>query len=369
MKTISSLLPYLTLVSLAACSATTDMSELTGGESGDPSADSCDPGVESDCTQDARGRWRRRQDAGVTTTADSGVSAPPPVVVADSGAAPPPAVADSGTTTTTTPPSSTEFPTPDTTGYKHTGVTLTTYTGPSNITVAGTVIDSKQINTCLTISAPNVTIKRSKIACSGSYGLQQTDYNGANSGLLVEDTEITSTSNTALVDRAVALTNGATLRRAYIHGTQRGIALGDNTTIVDSYAGDNFNLTDAHCTAIATWGGTKHVIVRNNTLKAKYNASSAMSFYPENPWGGNEDFVIDHNLLATDGGYTVYLGNGSGEQPNTNFTFTNNHFSTEYEAKGGLYGPVASWSAGATGNVWSGNVWHDGAMKGLPVNP
>ena len=163
MKSISLLVPYLTLVSLAACSATTDMSELSGGESGDPSAEACDPAMESDCTQDARGRWRRRQDAGVTSSPDSGVSAPPPVVVAASGVAPPPAVVDSGTTTMP-PASSAEFPTPETTGYKHTGVTLTTYTGPSTITVAGTVIDAKQITTCLTISAPNVTIKRSRIA-------------------------------------------------------------------------------------------------------------------------------------------------------------------------------------------------------------
>lgn len=83
--------------SLAACGAA-DSSDLTGGEAVDSASDvPCDPALDSDCTQDARGRWRRRRtDAGVTSTADSGVSTPPPVVVADSGVTPPPAPADSG---------------------------------------------------------------------------------------------------------------------------------------------------------------------------------------------------------------------------------------------------------------------------------
>jgi hypothetical protein len=271
--------------------------------------------------------------------------------------------------TTTAPPPATGFPTPATTGYKRTGVTLTPYTGPSTITTAGTVIDSKSITTCLRIAAPKVTIKRSLIKCSGDYGIIQSDYSGKNAGLLVEDTEITSTSQTSNVDRAVATANGATIRRVYIHGTQRGISVDNNTVVEGSYIGDNYNITDAHTTGIVSWGGVSHVVIRNNTVKARYNATSAISFYPEQPWGGNDDFIIDHNLLATDGSYAAYLGGGTGDALNTNFRFTNNHFSTEYEPLGGIYGPVVSWHPEAPGAVWSGHVWHDGPKAGQPDPP
>lgn len=251
------------------------------------------------------------------------------------------------------------FPGPSNTGWAPTGVSLSAYTGPAIITTAGTVIDSKDITKCLTVQASNVTIKRSRIRCNGAYGIIQ----NSGSNLLVEDVEITSTSTGSLVDRAFAFGNGGgILRRAYIHDTQRGIAVGSNSTIEYSYVGDNTNNTDAHSSAIMTSGGSDHVIVRFNTLQTlpNTNASSAISFYPENWAGGaNNDFLIEGNLLNSGGYYAVYLGHTPPEeQPNTNFRFINNRFGTLYFKNCGESGPVASWSS-VSSNVWSGNTWYD----------
>jgi hypothetical protein len=264
------------------------------------------------------------------------------------------------TTTTTakpTPPPS-GFPTPATTGWTPTGVTLTPYTGSGSLNQAGTTIDGKDISTCLDITAPNVHITRSRIRCAGDFGVNQ---HGNASGMVLQDVEITSGSG--ILDRAVLITDGATLNRVYIHNMQRGVMVGDNVTVTSSYIGDNANGTDAHTTALASIGGSHHVVAQNNTLQTapNTNASSAMSVYPEVAFGGaNDDWLIDNNLFNTDGGYCVYLGYSpqDGESPNTNFRFTNNHFGTLYDVNCGMYGPVASWSNVAS-NTWSNNTWYD----------
>src|SRR4051812_31755406 len=53
-----------------------------------------------------------------------------------------------------------DFPSAATTGWRHTGVTLTPYRGPDEVTRAGTVIDGKDIG-CIWIRAQNVVIVRS----------------------------------------------------------------------------------------------------------------------------------------------------------------------------------------------------------------
>jgi hypothetical protein len=273
-------------------------------------------------------------------------------------------------TTPSAPPSG--FPTPATTGWQPTGVSLTAYTGPTNITTPGTVIDSKDITSCLRISARNVTIKRSRITCSGDFAILQPDNNTP--GLVVEDTEIRSTSRSSRVDWGLATWgNGATLSRLYVHDTQRGWALGSNTVLQDSYIGQNYNPTENHAQAILSSGGSQHVVIRNNTLRCEENqfCTSAISIFPELWAGGaNDDFLIDGNLLAG-GSYCAYLGHtpSGGESPNTNMRFVNNRFDTSIYSGCGSYGPLASWSTGATGNLWSNNTWNGGTKSGQPVNP
>ncbi|MFO0671179.1 MAG: right-handed parallel beta-helix repeat-containing protein [Polyangiaceae bacterium] len=289
-----------------------------------------------------------------TTIEDAGARSPP---APDAGGPPP---YDAGAAA----PLDGRYVSPANTGWMPTGALLSPYTGPSNVIAAGTVIDGKDVSTCLTISAPNVTIKRSRIRCSGDYALYQ---GGGAQGLLVEDVEITSASTAGAgeqssVDRAMLFTDGATVRRAYVHGTRRGVALGDNTTIEASYIGDNVNNTAAHSSAVAAWGGTKNVVLRNNNLSTAPNtmASSAASFYPES--GPNVGFTIVGNLFDTDGGYAMYVGYtpSAGESPNTSFQITDNWFGVRYHPECGSYGPVTNANDGlqAGGGTWQRNRWY-----------
>jgi hypothetical protein len=184
--------------------------------------------------------------------------------------------------------------------------------------------------------------------------------------MLLEDIEVTSTSLTDVnlsVDRAIDFSGwGGTLRRGYLHGTRRGIDVGSNSITEYTYMGDNVNPGDDHASAIKTNGGSRHVIIRYNTLQTApgTNASSSISFYPEVRNGGsNDDFLVEGNLLNAGAYYCVYAGyTPPEEQPNTNFRFLNNRFGTLYGANCGREGPVASWSVHPS-NVWSGNTWYD----------
>lgn len=244
-----------------------------------------------------------------------------------------------------------EFPTAATTGWEHTGVTLTAYTGPTTITTAGTVIDSKEITSCIVVLAPNVTIKRSRIRCSGDKGIDQKSSGGSGTNLLIEDTTVTSS------DRAIQIEVGqATIRRVKIIDTLRGIWLGSNTTVEDTYIyAVSTGSPDSHSSGIVSHNPISNLIIRNNTIKATRGATAALAIEATN--GRSSYWTVDHNLFATDANWCVYWDA-------TNIKSTNNQYSTEFAPNCGVSGPNAFWNDSFPGMVWSNNTWYDGPNKG-----
>lgn len=289
------------------------------------------------------------------------------------------------------------FPTTSCTGWQHTGVTLSAYTGPTTISSAGTVIDSKDITDCIRVSANNVTIKRSRIRCTGgpesstTYGLT---INGGVSGFVGEDLEIMSTvapSNCTtgdpnLITRPVMAdgTEGIRFTRLYAHNMRSGfwISGSNNTVIEESYITTDCNPdphgTGAdwqHSTAIADLGGATNATIRHNVVdNGAENASSAMSLYPQ--YGPNDNFLITQNLFNSRAYYCAYFGyTPPGESPNTRFTVTSNVWGTKYNQECGMSAPVIYSNFNLTlfntaypqgwGNVWSGNTWKNGTPYNL----
>ena len=262
------------------------------------------------------------------------------------------------------------YPTRETTGCHHPGVTLTAYAGPTTISVDNTVIDAKLISESLHVVANNVTIKRSTIVFAGAYGIQ---VDGAN--CLIEDVEITvPAANLGDSGRAVSGT-GFTCRRICVHDMPRGVGIwGDGTSsspavlIEDSYIDDLRAETSDHTTAIATWGGGNNVTIRHNTLGngppggAPTGIVSAYQDFGPNGWDPpgwpNDNWkVTDNYFSGTTGGYDFTVGNSAGYAPNTNFQFGNNLFGDIYEAKGGQYGIFGAWSDQPTNYRWN-NRWY-----------
>ena len=286
----------------------------------------------------------------------------------------PPTTTPPTTPPPTTEPPSTDFPTPATTGWRHTGVTLSPYTGPQTITADGTVIDGKDITSCLYVKADNVTIRNSRITCAGSSPrdggvmiLQQSDaYTRGVTGLTVTDTEITRPAgNTNSADYGILLYgSNVTITRVNIHNVTSGIHFsGGSVTVQDSYIGDLVNISgEDHNDGVIANGGSSGVTLRHNTINVPIVQTTPIAIFPEGE--PNSYWVVDNNLL-NGGGYCIYPSYTKGEeQPNHHMTITDNVFGRTFFANCGSAGPVSGginggkFSDGAA-NVWTNNTWQD----------
>ncbi|HSW98348.1 MAG TPA: hypothetical protein VLF71_00765 [Candidatus Saccharimonadales bacterium] len=169
------------------------------------------------------------------------------------------------------------WPAANNTGYPHglagdtrTPVTLTDYTGPTTITQAGTVIDSKRIEGPLYINAHNVVIKNSyihvKIGPSPggdtTHAVFSTD---DNNNLIIQDTEISAMANAT--DSTDLTTGGSfavgrtgyTLVRDNIYGSGDILRIDGGGTVQDTW------LHDPGGTLLSPTNGEQHNDVIQST--------------------------------------------------------------------------------------------------------
>jgi hypothetical protein len=238
-------------------------------------------------------------------------------------------------------PSAHGYPDATNTGFVPTGVSLTPYTGPMTVSVAGTIIDSKDINGQITIAANNVTIKRSRIKSTGNYGIW---VNTGVTGFQVVDTEIDG--QLAVNSLTGIAPSGWTATRCNIHGFSNGVHSDGNSTLQDSY------IHDLCTTAQQPTGhfdgfevGTSYtstVLIRHNTIINNNDQTSAIITGPH----GNA-LTVDNNLLAG-GGYSMYAPFNTTDAPTPGpIVVTNNRF-----------GPTTKWDtpAGGHGGTYTGPI-------------
>jgi hypothetical protein len=245
--------------------------------------------------------------------------------------------------------SDTSFPNADTSGVP-TGTRLTAVNGDMTITRAGTVVEGKSINGCITVNAADVIIRKSKVLCSG-----RAIYNNSTS-LLVEDSEIScngTLGGTGLTPR------NFTARRINIYACENVIWAQSDVVIEDSYIHgpiDYNPATDPHTDAVQIPSDAKGIKIIHNTIYGNYVNQASFGNSAITIGERTSDVLIDRNLLAG-GGYTVYC-NESG--PGTNFRITNNHFSRKFVDTVGGFGPWVE----CDDETRSGNVYHE---TGQPV--
>src|SRR4029079_9200866 len=157
----------------------------------------------------------------------------------------------------TTPPPPTGFPNASNTGVPA-GTTLTAYTGPSTISTANTVIDSKTMG-CVNVTAGGVVIRNSRISCTGSAVNVDDPVLYGKTPLLIEDTDITCghVGGTTGIGAAHVIA-----RRVDISGCENGLSLNQNVTLEDSFVHDLFASSTAHSDGIQLsfghWNGSSY---------------------------------------------------------------------------------------------------------------
>ena len=203
------------------------------------------------------------------------------------------------------------------------GVTLTTYTGPSTVTAAGTVIDSKDIAGGIRIAAQDVVILNclihdNMLATAGVY-VEDT------ASLLIIDTEI----HTFQVGMVYANWTGIRLN---IHDiTFDGIKMGSNTELRESWIHHPVPQEDAHWDGIQVQAGITNTVIRGNNIDPSgVDANSALFLSPDLGPTSAGPLVVTGNWL-NGGNYTVYCLPGYNGDIITDITFTNNRFGDDFK--------------------------------------
>ena len=230
------------------------------------------------------------------------------------------------------------FPGPANTGVP-TGTVLTNYTGSCTITVANTVIDSKTINCApILISAPNVTISRSRI--NGYVGIKTTEgvWTGgsSNNSLNISDSEIigpTSLDNNSPTGLGEMHWYA---KRIAITGFRRSAHCLRECTLEDSFLkqdgtpkpGSTLEPYAIHASALR---GGPNMLICGNTIHCamadvqEAGCSSNLTIYGE--YGQQHHITVENNFFpATGGGYCVYGGDSHGRTDSTYIVFKNNTF-------------------------------------------
>lgn len=300
------------------------------------------------------------------TVNPTGTSTPAPTTSAPSTTTPPVTTTTTTstppvTTTTTRPPVTTTTTAPTSTwpGTGNTGVpvgiTLTNYTGPTNITTNNTVIDGKNITSCIRVQAHGVIIRNSKISCTGTYVLRVQDpYD-----VLVVDSEIDGRNS----DNVCVAFDGFTLTRTNVHGCSDIAKPGNRVLIQDSWFHALTVCGGCHNDTIQMEDGNG-VVIRHNRLENSQSQTGVIKL--GTALGPLSNVTVENNLL-NGGGYTIYAG-GINEDTQ-NLVFRNNRFMRSpqgFYANGGRWGPVSYYDNNAPGNVWTGNVWDN---NGQVINP
>lgn len=255
---------------------------------------------------------------------------------------------------------------------------LTNYTGPCNITVANTVIDSKTVNCDLTIRASNVMIRNSRV--NGSVdGLE-----GTSSSFILQDSSVV---NGVRADCLCVGSDNFVVTRSEIRGAYREIYCRRNCVVRDTWVHGQQLQQPQHASGIRQEQGSQ---VTHSTLSCDWpHPDDNTSMGCSADLGGYPDFApVKHNTYnrnlfigatssntPTDNppgpagttGFCAYGGGTtgkpfSGDPTNATFqVFTDNVWQRGITRKCGDYGPITDFIVGRTGNVWTGNVWTDGA--------
>jgi len=264
---------------------------------------------------------------------------PPPEDAGTPPPPPPPPPADAGTPGTQTgcvaSPSRCGYPDITNTGVP-VGTTLTRINGDLDVNTANTVIDGKDIVGCVRVSAPGVTIKRSRITCNGYYGILNSG-GGTAAGaarLQIEDVEVVCGGNTTAIGDA-----NVNVKRAYLHGCENGFDLDRDATVQDTFITNIVEVNGGHGDGMQFAGTPTNIVVSHNTILVG-SVTSAVN------WTGNTvSMRVENNLLAG-GGYTLYCPRVP--VPAGAFQVLNNRFGTY------VYGHTDSCDQ--SGVVFTGNI-------------
>jgi hypothetical protein len=284
-----------------------------------------------------------------TTTTTTAAPAPPPAAPAPVQPAP---------TTTAKPstskpaPAATAAPPALSAGNGSFGVpagTALRSSGSMTVDKAGTVLDGVDVRGGITVTAPNVVIRNSRVTGNGSAPWGISTVGGGS--FTVEDTTLTGN----FTDAALGGDNYTANRVDINHVSNDGGKIGQNVTIANSYVHDFAPEPGAHADGfqIVTDVGNVHITGNRIDVGGGNGSNSALFLCPDlgPEKHGVGPVVVSGNVLGG-GGYTLYVVGGNGGAVLDDVTVTNNQFVRD-AAFGAVYPDATPITS--SGNVFSGS--------------
>lgn len=198
---------------------------------------------------------------------------------------------------------------------------LTAYTGPTNITANGTVIENKTINQMLVITGADCVIRNSRIQHNGMYGINA---DGA-TRLLVERTTIVGPGLNGQQNSGIL--GWANIKKCDISGVGLAMNLkGTNLEVTGNHVHDlGWGGPNPHYDGIAFMGGTNGALVKDNYIHMPNNNGTASVFVsPHAGWGNCTNIVVDHNTFLGSPGYAISIEKRPDGTEPTGCVVTNN---------------------------------------------
>jgi Right handed beta helix region len=278
---------------------------------------------------------------------------PAPTVGSISPTPSPTASAPAPSTTTSTTPAPTSsataptgnWPSASSTGFQHTGVSLSPFACTGSVTeisTPGTVIDSKAIGCGILINADNVTISRSRVTSGADIAIRTAD---GRRGATISDTEIVGQPGCI----AGIGYEGWTALRVNIHGCGDGVRIETGSTLQDSWIHDfwdgmkNGVRIDTPRNDGAQSTGGSNMTIRHNRIDNPHNQTSCLLIGGE--FGSPSNVLIESNYF-NGGNFSIYL-----DPKGSNRVIRNNILSRNY-----VYGPTVLDGQ----YVWENNSYEDG---------
>jgi hypothetical protein len=253
------------------------------------------------------------------------------------------------------------WPGPSNTGIPA-GTKLSTWTTYPYLKDAGTVIiDSKIIPYIQAYGNTNVIIRNSQV--NGFMDIAST------ASLVIEDSNIDAGSTSlGAIDGS-----NITVRRSNITGGQHSVHCASNCVVENSWLHAQYNATGQsyHTNAFISNGGS-NITITHNTLHCDSILNSTDGGCTGDvtllgDFANITNALVQKNLLRANNSSISYCARG-GYSPSkpyplaTYVRYLDNIFERGANNKCGVYGPVTGFQTTATGNVWSGNKWTDGAL-------
>ncbi len=230
----------------------------------------------------------------------------------------------------------------------------------------GAVLDSLDLTVGVDITASNVTLRRLRIRIGGEAAAVNLRHTV---NVTIEDTLIALPPGSGGERLLVGIkdVNGdaraTRVLRTDISGVSTGVQI-HSGLIQDCYIHDLGYANGDHLNGITSNGSFGDPLtIRHNTIFNQVNQTDAIGLFED--FSAQVDRVVDNNLIAG-GTYTLYAGANPGGRPTSRIRVTDNHFARSFFPAGGSLGPVTSFDASGSGNVWSGNIWDDTGKKVTP---